>query len=223
MTPNSIYIDLSSFLDLLMRSGVAISISEVVRQRGQGGFQSITWATNNAAPGHLFRRHSASVSEYIEWVDCEGYSAVLFDGSLLQISYDFRHRTLVRHRLLYFPCPYDFDSADLLGDLSLLDVIDLYRSDGDTSVQLRSPVRFDYDRNVNGAPHPQSHMTFQWSHCRIPVMAPISLGNFIQFVFKNFYPQMWNSHTFIREWPRQVIGTSITPVERMVLHLNSTI
>lgn len=223
MTPNNVFRELSDFLDLLMRSELAITATKVVRQYGQRGFQTITWATNNDTPKDLFRNQSASVSEYREWIDCQGYSAVLFDGSLIQLSYDFRHRSLVGHRLLYFPCPFDIDTTLLLEDLSLIDVIDLYCSDEDSHVRLRSPVRFDYDRGANVDTHPLSHMTFQWSHSRIPVVAPISIGNFIQFVFANFYPRMWNSHPFINSWPRQKLASTITPAERMILHLNSSI
>ena len=61
----------------------------------------------------------------------EDTPAILFDGSLIQISYDFDYSELVGHRLLYFPCPFDLD-PELLQTLPLVDVIDFYR-DGEAA------------------------------------------------------------------------------------------
>ena len=220
MTPDNLLYELDEFLKLLLESDVALSTTKVVAQRGPAGFQRVTWATNTAVPGYLFRLHSATVSEYREWVDCQGYSAVLFDGSLIQMSYDFDYSGLVGHRLLYFPCPFDLD-PELLNGFPLAEVIDFYQAQEIAYVRLRSPVRFDYDPFAGADAHPVSHMTFQWSHSRLPVMAPISPGHFIQFVFKNFYPAMWRVHDFIQEWPRHEIESTITPEEQTVLHLSS--
>ena len=211
---------LENFLTLLLESEIAISTTKVVALNGSAGFQRITWATNTAAPGHLFRHNSATVEEYREWIVCDGYSAVLFDGSLIQMSYDFEYSELVGHRLMYFPCPFDLDQ-ELLEACGLVGVVDLYQSQEMSLVRLRAPVRFDYDPNANASTHPMSHMTFQWSHSRIPVMAPISPGHFIQFVFKNFYPAMWEVHRFIQRWPRHEVESTITPEEQSVLHLHS--
>ena len=225
MIPNSLLHELDDFLTLLLESEVAIATTKVVALQGgrPGGFQRITWAANSTAPGNLFRQHSATVAEYRGWIDCNGYSAVLFDGSLIQISYDFEYSELVGHRLLYFPCPFDLDLELLNDGLFLAEVIDLYQGQEITSVRLRSPVRFDYDPNANTDTHPASHMTFQWSHSRIPVTAPVSPGRFIQFIFKNFYPEMWTIHEFIQEWPQHEIESTITPEEQRVLHLSSLV
>ena len=196
--------------------------TKVVSRRERTGLQRITWATNAVVPGYLFRQKSATVLDYREWIDCGGYSAVLFDGSLIQMSYDFEYLELVGHRLLYFPCPFDLD-LQLLQTFSLPEVIDFYQCRDATYVKLRTPVRFDYDPFAKKSTHPESHMTFQWSHSRIPVMGPVSPGHFIQFVFKNFYPAMWHVHPFIQEWPPHKFEATITPEEREVLHLNSVI
>ena len=220
MTPRRVFFELDNFLTLLLRSEVAILTTKVILQHGSPGIQRITWAKNKVAPGELFRNTSPTVLEYREWIDKQGYSAVLFDGSILQISYDFENSELAGHRLLYFPCPFDFDQ-ELLEVFALVDVIDFYRDHETANVRLRSPLRFDYQPDTNLESHPNSHMTFQWSHTRVPVMAPISPGHFIHFVFKNFYPTMWEVHDFLQEWPKHEFESTITHDQQRTLHFCS--
>ncbi len=221
MTPVSTIHDLENFLTLLLRSEVARATTKVVALRGVEGFQRVTWATNSSVPGELFRNESASVSEYREWLRRQGYSALLFDGSIIQISYDFNYTGLIGHRLVYFPCPFNLES-ELMDLFDLVEIIDMYSDQDVAKVRLRSPVRFDFDiRSAAGASHPVSHMTFQWSYTRVPVMAPISLGHFVQFIFRSFYPKMWQVHDFIRDWPLYKMEQTITSEDRNMLHIHS--
>ena len=220
MTPDSLFQELHNFLSLLLRSEVAISTTNIVQLQASGGFQRITWSNNSAVPGELFRSDSSTVSEYRDWINWQGYSAVLLDGSFIQVSYDFQYSELVGHRLLYFPCPFDLE-IEFLDDLSLPELVSLYLEQGIDQIRLRTPVRFDYDPNAISETHPASHMTFQWSHSRIPVMSPLSPGHFIQFVFQNFYPFLWSTHSFLKEWPRVELEPTISREERSALHLSS--
>ena len=174
MTPRRVFYELDNFLTLLLRSDVALLTTKVIIQQKSPSLQRITWATNKGVPGDLFRNVTATVSEYREWIDEQGYSAVLYDGSILQMSYDFDNTELAGHRLLYFPCPFDFDQQ-LLEIFALVDVIDFYRDQETARVKLRSPLRFDYQPDIKSETHPSSHMTFQWSHARVPVMAQLAL------------------------------------------------
>lgn len=220
MTPTRTIGDLENFLDLLLDSSIALGTTKVVVQRNHGGFQRVTWANNAAVPGNLFRVDSSTIAEYRDWVNCHGYSALLYDGSFLQISYDFEHSEMVGHRLLFFPCPFDLE-LEFLNEIPLSELIDLHANQRAETVQLRTPVRFDYDPNAGSQDHPVSHLTFQWPCSRIPVYAPVSPGFFIQFVFKNFYPALWKAHLFLRKWPRDALEPTITSEERRFLHVNS--
>ena len=222
MTPDRLSRELRDFLSLLLRSEVAISTTNVVQFRASGGFQRVTWSNNSVVPGDLFRGDSPTVAEYRDWIERQGYSAVLFDGSFIQVSYDFEYSELIGHRLLYFPCPFDLE-MNFLDDLSLIELVHLYQEQGIDEVRLRTPVRFDYDPNSSSEIHPASHLTLQWSHSRIPVISPLSPGHFIQFVFQNFYPFLWNAHRFLREWPRVEFEPTLSPEERSALHLSSEI
>ena len=117
-------------------------------------------------------------------------------------------------------CPFDLE-LEYLDTFTLSELIDVYFEEGTDRVRLRTPVRFDYDPTAHSQHHPASHMTIQWSHSRIPVKSPLSLGHFIQFVFHNFYPWLWNAHSFLNEWPRDELQTTITAEERHMLHFSS--
>ena len=222
MGPQTTLNELRDLMDLLLDRDLAISTTEVVVDwLRDEGFQRITWANNSIAPGYLFRRESGTVEEYRDWLDNECYSAVLFDGSILQISFDFDGPVVARHRLLYFPCPFDLD-AGLVNELPLVDIIDAYCDDyGINEVKLRSPVRFDYDDGVEAVDHPTTHMTFQWSRTRMPVGSPLSLGHFVHFVFQNFYPNLWKTHGFISNWPVDYATRTLRARERAYLHVDS--
>ena len=219
MTPDNLLHELENLISLLLDAELALSATKVVSVRGHGGFERITWATNSQVPGRLFRTPSATVAEYRNWIKWHGYSAILFDGSLLQISYDFENSELIAHRLSYFPCPFDLE-VDLLGAFGLIEVVDMYQTQEVPHIRLRAPVRFDYSKVGDSLTHPKSHMTFQWSHTRIPVIAPISLGHFIRFIFKSFYPFMWEVHEFVREWPLRFLNSTISPDEEALLHFS---
>jgi hypothetical protein len=147
------------------------------------------------------------------------YSAVLFDGAILQISYDFERHGVVGHRLCYYPCPFDIDE-DLLREEPLVDVIDLHRNSLQSQTHLRSPCRFDYDENNLSATHPTVHLHIIRAHCRWPVTHPINLGEFINFVFRHFYPQIWAVHSFLRNWPSERVGRrTIGPAEEIEMHV----
>ena len=203
---------------------VAIAVNKaVVDWLASPRVQRITWANNKSVPGWLFRTDAGTIEEYRGWIEHSGYAAVLLDGAILQISFDFSGDELVGHRLLYFPCPFDFDRSLLMGtDLSMVEIIDLYAdpvSPGE--FRLRSPVRFDYTKAEISPDHPPSHMTFQWRRVRVPVSAPLSLGHFVHFVFKYFYPDLWHLHDFIREWPVDDIPDSYRSLNETHLSLGS--
>lgn len=219
MSLNSTQNELENLLDLLQDSEIAYSRNNVIQQQLSEGRKRVTWASHTLAPGDWFRNVSATVTDYRNWIKSGSFSAALFDGALVQLSFDFSHSQLVGHRLLYFPCPFDMD-YDIIREFGLVDAIDLYCESGGQEVRLRTPIRFDYDRAIHSATHPYSHFTFQWAHVRVPVFSPISLGHFIRFVFENFYPQMWRVHSFLRDWPCDTLTRTIASEEESRLHLS---
>ena len=218
MTAHQIRNELENLLVQLVFSEVALTMNPVVLRKVVDG-QRVTWSSPKALSA-IMGADFGTIEEYLSWIDAQMYSAILYDGSLLQMSYDFDGPELIRHRLLYYPCPFDVDPF-LFNDAEILDVLDLYLSQGTGAVRLRSPLRFDYDPGNQRDFHPASHLTFLSESCRWAVASPLSPGHFTRFVFSNFYPAQWNNLSFIRDWPQQQGERTITAYEERLLHVAS--
>lgn len=221
MRSSKVRTDIQNLLDLLLESDVAVYTNSVVKQHGREGSTRVTWANTKSLPGSLFRGDFATVDDYRGWLAAGAYSAILFDGAVLQFSYDFTGDHLIGHRLGYYPCPFDVDQ-DLLRTEPMLDVIELYESHSPSSIRLRSPLRFDYDLQSGSDEHPTAHLTLLSSHCRWPVVAPLSPGHFVRFLFKHFYPSLWKALRFLRDWPQQLGERTITAEQEQILHIACT-
>lgn len=218
MTSNQVRTEIQNLLELFIESDVAVAINPVVQQNLSHRITRVTWRSPTPIDGVTPIGEFATITEYCIYLEAQAYSAVLYDGAILQLSYDFRGNELVGHRLCYYPCPFDVDK-ELLRSEPLADVIALYRGRDNSLVRLRSPLRFDYDpRNITDG-HPVIHLHLLCGYCRWAVVAPLSLGHFIRFIFRHFYPNLWAVHEFLREWPQQLGNRTITVDEERMLHV----
>ena len=196
MTPKKIERDIRNFLDLLVKHDIAV-VANPVDVRQIETRTRLTW--KSAISGSITGVGPyGSIENYRSLVERQAYSAVLLDGALLQVSYDFGGSELVGHRLGFHPCPFDLPSEEVRSE-PLLDLIDLYQGAGCDHVRLRSPIR-----------------------CRCPIVAPLGLGHFVHFVFSHFYPEVWAVHDFLQAWPLSLWDRTITQVEEGQLHLACT-
>jgi hypothetical protein len=219
MRPSSLRTEIQNLLDLLLEAQVAIYANPVVKRDHRGGMTRVTWGDPGGRNSNeLFRGDFATLDEYHDWFRAEAYSAVLYDGSILQMSYDFQGDEFAGHRLAYYPCPFDMDE-ELLRIDPMLDVIELYRENEMPSVRLRSPLRFDCDMAAQREDHPAVHLTLLWSDCRWALVAPLSPGHFVRFLFKHFYPSLWSTLPSLREWPQRLGERTITPEQEGTLHV----
>src|SRR5690349_5761989 len=106
MTSSDRRAELQNLLFLLADASLTLITRPVVVTGSKPGPQRVTWPRTVAGVGELYRTPFATVREYREWVESDEYSAVLFDGSLIQLSFDFLGNEVVSHRLVYFPCPF---------------------------------------------------------------------------------------------------------------------
>lgn len=132
-----------------------------------------------------------TINQYLTWLASGDYSALLYDGSLVQLSYEVADGEVSRHRLCYFPCPYDLDLGLLKEGVPAADVVDLYRG---SDASMRSPIRFDFDRQAAAQGHPASHFTINGVDCRIPCVAPLHVMRFLDFIFRHFHMQLHAAH-----------------------------
>jgi len=194
--------EIQNFLDLLVELGLAVEIQPVTKHTVQGNVMRLTWPSGALPVGS----DSPTVDDYKELLTARAYSAMLSDGALLQISLDIRGSELVGHRLALIPPPFDFDDDDL-DEFGFVDLVDYYSNDI-SRLRLRCPIRFDFSPKSATDDHPASHATLLWSHTRIPVVGPLSLGHFVRFIFRNFYPDIGVDHPRLIKWPIQGIRPS---------------
>src|SRR4029077_12763965 len=140
-----------------------------------------------------------TIAEYRSLLTRRQFTCVLSDGALLQMSYDFERDVILTHRLCFYPCPIRLaDDDSELGD-GLLDVIDSVLEEEVTSLaeprlRTRSPIRFDFYAETTDAEHSPCHAHWESAECRWPVYGALSVGHFVRFVFRRFYPEVWAKH-----------------------------
>ncbi|MGY4895051.1 DUF2290 domain-containing protein [Micromonospora aurantiaca (nom. illeg.)] len=215
-TTRAVRDEVNNLLDYLLGAEIAV-FSNVVSIAGN----RVSWHALNPTIPFLVNRGDPSLDDYKHWVGAGAYSALLFDASLLQITYDIEGGDIVGHRLAYVPCPYRLDPMMVKTD-PILDIIDLHVDADPTSMVLHSWVRFDFDPGAAGPSHPASHMTINGMDCRIACAAPLHVGRFVDFIFRHFYPEIWNSHlSYFTNGARREIGErTITEEDRSSPHLH---
>lgn len=207
---------LNNFATFLLEEDVAITVTpnEVADDR-------VTWIRRPGADAFLAERAHHSIANYRAWVENGEFSIMLYDGSLLQLSYEFDGDHVTSHRLAYVPCPYK-DPDNLLRDgESLNDFFDYYDTDVKSVVQLLTTLRFDYDP-VNAAPgHPAAHFTLNSAETRIACAGPLAPDRFIRFIFSNFYPSIPQAVSYFSSLPKSGQFTHvINQDDRSELHLS---
>jgi hypothetical protein len=217
MRARKIEAEIRNFRDLLLANKLAIVGNPLVI-RNIGHIKRVTWQSSITTETPSTKLAFASLREYSHQLAANAFTTILFDGSVIQLSVDTLRDEIVGHRFCFFPCPFDLQAEDLL-QLPLLDLVKLHEEAGLEHLRLRSPMRFEYDPRNASENHPVCHVHFLWSHCRCSVVAPISLGHFIKFIFSHFYPQVWQKHSFLRDWPTAMGTRTISAAQENHLHL----
>jgi hypothetical protein len=217
ISPGEVFSQLTNFVDLAVQYDLALVGNETIRSRDRN-LLWITWKPNAGSEYRPRNSQFATIDEYYECVKAQAFTVLLYDGSVLQLQFAFRGSALDSYRMCYYPCPFEVKPADLRQDPPL-DVIEVYRSAGERHLRLRSPVRFDYSPATATPGHSASHVHVSMPCCRCSVVAPLSPGHFIRFVFRHFYPQLWREHAFLRESPQRLGNRTILPEEEALVHL----
>lgn len=214
LTSRATATEIENLLEFLLNAEIALVINPTLDHSG-----TVTWPRRTGDRFLLGRRHF-SVSDYRHWIRNGEYSALLYDGALLQVTYRFAGGRLVGHRLAYIPCPYNFAQHDLILD-DIADLLALYDDCKPDDIILTSTIRFDYDPDNAQPSHPCSHMTVNTDICRIPCAAPMRLGHFVEFVFHHFYPHLWDAHPYFKRLSQEDwMAHTVTLDERRSLHVS---
>jgi hypothetical protein len=181
---NRVRSDIANALDQLVELGIAVTRSAVVsrdigRRRTYVGF---------SRPAVIERPAFGSIDEYLLAVRTGSWSAVLMDGSLVQLEYECEAISIEWHRLTFLPIPWPIESA-LLVQESLYDAIEMCRDDSE--IVLRTPLRFDYAPLNAREEHPASHCHFNHEACRLAVASALTPREFIRLVLRTSFPVLW--------------------------------
>ncbi len=182
---------------------------------------SLTW--NNHSSSRLnTEHHFGMVTQYKYFLECSSITAMLFDGSILKVSYTInREIFLISHNLTFWPAPFQtkVDSED-----SPIDIIEKYTYDDNwiNKLKMRTPMRLDFDINKIKQGHTAVHMHMQDNDCRMHILQPVCFNKFIKFIFKNFYYSLYEAESFwddldntlkpfkISKWDDTIIKDDIT-------------
>lgn len=236
MSAHGVRNEIGRLCDFLLARGLALDANgAVVRQRAR--VKTVTWPTGSATPFRVTPESASTLAEYRQHLSERQFVGLLDDGAVLQLTYWYDADVLVKHRLCYYPCPLDIPWDEMPEDLTVVDWFDAYvEEEGrflsstkrspeghvpfEGSFRLKGPLRFDYDRAATADGHPSSHLHLSTRECRIPVFGPLSVGHFVRFVFRHFYPAVYSAHAELREWPCNIDSRSLTVGEMQEIHVN---
>ena len=159
------------------------------------------------------------VDIYQQFAKNRAFNLRLADGALVQMMYAFSDGVLESHRLAFFPSPHleEFQSNP---DIYLND--ELY-ADVIARNIVPFPLRFDFvaaDTRHQPVVHPRAHLSLgQYEHCRIPVSAPLTPVQFVDFLLRNFYSAAFHRYEDGLPAAGESFPESIHPLERSVIHV----
>ena len=155
---------------------------------------------------------------YRELTDSRAFNLKMLDGALIQMTYQFGQSGLLNHRLAFFPSPslgeFQNDPQTYIDDELYADVV--------ANSIVHVPMRFDYDTSDlhKVLTHPKSHFTLgQYRNCRIPVSAPLTPLQFIDFILRNFYHTAYENYANKLPTSSARFPDSIHPDERRVVYI----
>ena len=249
MTPSQLRREITNFVVELLERDLVIDYNSAI-MRDFSGHTYLTWASQPKFSNSTISVPFATVAGYRRLIDTRQYNFMLYDGAIFQLFFVFRRIDLVKHSLSYFPCPAEIPTDFPVADQAISDIVDqtLYsayeslewlhlvresatglprkqlhskqRGSFQLRLNMRSPIRFDFDPASSGHLHPASHVHIGHPDCRIPVFAALSFGHFVKFVFMNFYSELWAKHQFLREWPLDEHNRSLAQEDAIHLHFN---
>lgn len=182
-------IQINSTLDILQTKALCISYNSVPPITDTQHRCQITWNSHISERANSGRSF-VKISQYRHILETNSYHCLLFDGSLIRANFEFEDDFLLAQNLLWWPAPYDYE--DILQEgFSPVEVLDDFYGDKEwhQNIKMRSPVRIDFDSSNNKKDHPHSHLHIENEETRINTICPICFNRFVDFIFRNFYPQ----------------------------------
>ena len=227
-TRRAIVREITELVARLLEANLAIEANGTVEISLPSHRHLIAWTGVDISLAQTPGSDIDTVGEYLRLLKARQFTCVLFDGSLLQLSYHFVRTSLTGHRLVYIPCPVALDFRDPAAPGSDLSqsVINALSEENPASqpgqyqavaprLRLRSTLRFDFDPDAQRADHPSSHLHFAGEQSRWAAFGPLCVGHFVRFLFRHAYPEVFADHEFLRSWKIASAGGSTRSVTRL--------
>ena len=195
--------NITNTLKLLKEKGLLITYNNVVSNNNVNG-TLLTW------PNHKSNRLNCgkkflSLEQYFYFLENRAYTCLLKDYSIIRACYTIKKGKVLESNLLWWPSPIPNIEKILITDDNICNYRDLVNQQlsdiGNLPIVMRTPIRFDYDSKVSNENHPYSHVHFNNSECRLCVNKIIDFNEFISFIYKNFYPEIYSEYKFWNKLP----------------------
>lgn len=165
------------------------------------GSEFVSWPSKGA--GSARANEFGTLEQYLDWIRQGEFTCLLFDYSLIQVSFECMGNAVVGHNLLYWPCPLSFQTdVEMLSDLCdgfELCIESPRRARDVVTLTMRTPMRFDFDPQRESELHPLIHLHTQFDETRISVQGAMCFPSFIKKVFRTFYVDKWAEHPEIED------------------------
>ena len=174
----------------------------------------VTWSGKGTQSSILFDEEKSCLELLTAVRSARQYSLLLYDKSIIQAEYVIENENIVKGRLLFIKLQNKIWSRDEMEEYADdPDMLDEYL---DEEIGLPTMIRIDYDpKNHVDCEHPQSHFVFNnLKDCRIPMKSVISLGQFLDFIFKQVYGMS------IPQLQEISFDSTITEQEMKLMHIN---
>ena len=175
--------EINGLIAFLIESALADDQTRAFIRKISGSDYEITFENESISD---WLSNEPYVDVYEKTMANRSYTILLFDGAMLQMSYEISDNKVVRSRMAYLPNPRLEQFAGGQGEFD----DPLYADLNDRRI-LPVPIRFEFDGRPGVAVaihHPVSHVTIgQFEGCRIPASAAITPFLFIDFVLRSFY------------------------------------
>lgn len=200
--------------NILYTKGLVIDTNPFVVKSTAANVLDVTWSGKNAISNILFDEEK-SCGELLETIRSERqYTFLTYDKSIIQAEYKIENDDIIKGRLLFLKLQNKVWSHDEIleyaDDPNKLD--DMLNEE----VGLPIMIRIDFDpQNHIDCQHPKAHCVFSnVKDCRIPMKSVLSLGQFVDFIFRQFY------HVELPKFDMVSFDETITDAESKMIHIN---
>ncbi len=180
---NQIENQINNTLDALNSKRILYTYNYIYKENNGDDKWKLSW--NNHESGKFNTgKYFLKLEQYKKILENNSYLCILYDGSIIRVSYTFQNNILIGHNLLWWPVPYSYSNITT-EDISPYKLMEEFLSDSQWHevIKMRSPVRVDFD--------PSSTVVNKvHEDCRMYVEEPLCFNRFINFILKNYYPNI---------------------------------